>query len=157
MEISLLYTPMGKLDGSCKGFYLVQSRKQAITINSDLPDELQRVILPHELGHAVLHRHIAGKKGFLDFELFDETSHYEYQANIFAADYLIADEAVLEVLSAGLSFFAAARALRVPAELLDFKFRILKQKGYNLIDPPMMASSGFLKRVKTSIRSGLRG
>ncbi len=29
--------------------------------------------------------------------------------------------------------------LRVPAELLDFKFRVLKWKGYKLIEPPISA------------------
>lgn len=148
MKISLLYARMGTLDGACKGFYLVQSRRQAITINSDLSEGLQRVILTHELGHAVLHRNISAVKGFLDFELFDDTSQYEYQANIFAADYLMDDRDVLEVLNEDVSFFDAASTLRVPAELLDFKFRVLKRKGYKVIDPPMMANSDFLKRVK---------
>ena len=147
MKISLLYHSMGTFNGACKGFYLSQSRKQAITINSDLIEELQRIILMHEIGHSVLHRYIPGMKGFHDFNLFDETTLYEYQANIFAADYLIDDEKVLEVLNNDISFFGAASSLCVPAELLDFKFRVLKRKGYKIIDSPLDARSDFLKNV----------
>jgi len=44
MKISLLYQPMGLYKGACKGFYLQQSRKQAIVINSDLDEMLQQII-----------------------------------------------------------------------------------------------------------------
>lgn len=146
MKISLLYHPMGLYDGACKGFYIQQSRKQAIVINSDLEEELQRIILIHELGHAVLHKSVPGIKNFHDFNLFDETYHYEYEANIFAPDFLLDDEEVLKVLNDDISFFTAASTLYVPAELLDFKFRILKRKGYQVIDPPLNANSDFLKK-----------
>jgi len=54
---------------------------------------------------------------------------------------------VLELLSEDLSFFGAASLLGVPAELLDFKFRVLKRKGYKVIDPPLLAQANFLKKV----------
>lgn len=147
MGISLLFKSMGTGSTACKGFYILQSRKQAIVINGDLPEELQRIIAMHEIGHAVLHRKSSGLKNFHDFTLFDETSVYEYEANIFAADYLMEDDEVLEVLNDDISFFGAASKLNVPPELLDFKFRVLKRKGYQVIDPPLMAKGDFLKRV----------
>lgn len=60
MGILVLFQPMGTYTGACKGFFLSQSRMRSITINSDLPEPLQRVIAAHELGHAVLHRKEAG-------------------------------------------------------------------------------------------------
>jgi len=63
---------MGTDIESCKGFYFFQSRKQAIVINRDLPEELQRIILMHEIAHAVLHRKASGINAFHDFALFDE-------------------------------------------------------------------------------------
>jgi len=60
---------------------------------------------------------------------------------------LLSDDAVLELLSEDLSFFGAASLLGVPAELLDFKFRVLKRKGYKVIDPPLLAQANFLKKV----------
>lgn len=147
LKILLLYEPMGNYPEACKGFFLYNSRQPVITINSNLSEELQRIILAHEIGHAVLHRKTSGLKAFHDFALFDETSLYEYEANIFAADFLMDDDEVLNLLNEDLSFFGAARLLNVPAELLDFKFRVLKRKGYKVIDPPLTAHSNFLKNV----------
>jgi Zn-dependent peptidase ImmA (M78 family) len=55
----------------------------------------------------------------------------ENEANIFAAELLLDDKTVLEHLSEE-SFFEAASALYVPAALLDYKFMILRSKGYRL-------------------------
>jgi len=148
LGIIVLYESMGTYDGACKGFFLSQSRKRSITINCDLPKALQRIIATHELGHAVLHAKAAGVKAFHDFALFDDTSRMEYEANIFAAEFLMEDEDVLERLNDDISFFGAAAELRVPAELLDFKFRIMKRKGFMMIDPPFMSNSNFLKNVE---------
>lgn len=147
MGVLLLYEPMGVSSDACKGFYFRQSRTQVITVNSDLADELRRIILTHELGHAVLHGRSAGTRAFHDFTLFDETSVYEYEANIFAADFLMDDEKVLALLNGDISFFGAAADLCVPPELLDFKFRVLKRKGYKVVDPPILARGDFLKKI----------
>ena len=151
MGIILLYARMGTYPGACKGFFLAQSRKRSITVNSDLPEAIQRIIVTHELGHAVLHAKAVGVKAFHDFELFDSTSLMEYEANIFAAEFLMDDDDVLEKLNEDISFFGAASLLRVPPELLDFKFRLMKRNGYKLIDPPLMANSNFLKNVETEV------
>lgn len=73
------------------------------------------------------------------FALFDETSLCEYEANIISTECLMDDKDVLELLNDDLSFFEAASMLNVPAELLNFKFRILKRKGYKVIDPPIIS------------------
>ena len=59
-----------------------------------------------------------------------------------------ADGAVLEVLNRDTTFFTAAAKLTVPVELLDFKFRIMKWKGYKLSEPPMESRSDFLKNIE---------
>jgi Zn-dependent peptidase ImmA (M78 family) len=147
MKITVLFEPMGRNDSSCKGFFIVQSRMPLIIINSDLPSYIQRIIVTHELGHAVLHRKAAKVSAFHDFALFDNTSQMEYEANIFAAELLIEDRDILEILDDDISFFGAASSRLVPAELLDFKFRIMKKKGYKMIDPPLMANGDFLKNI----------
>ena len=147
MGISLIFSAMGAGEKTCKGFYLMQSRRQAIVVNSDLPEILQRIILVHEIGHAVLHRKSSGIRAFHDFALFDETSTYEYEANIFAAEFLMADGDVLALLNEDISFFAVASRLHVPAEMLDFKFRVLKRKGYQVTEPPIKAHADFLKKL----------
>lgn len=147
MGIFVLFEPMGSRMEDCKGFFLTQSRKKIITINADLPESLQRIICIHEVGHAVLHAKQAGVCAFHDFSLFDGTSRAEYETNMFSADYLLDDGVVLDMLNEDNFFFAAAARLRVPAELLDFKFRILKNKGYKL-ESPLVSDSCFLKNVQ---------
>jgi hypothetical protein len=53
----------------------------------------------------------------------------------------------LELLCGETSFFDAASELGVPPELLDFKFRVLKRKGYKVVDPPITARADFLKKL----------
>ena len=43
---------------------------------------------------------------------------------------------------------SAAAKLYVPIELLDFKFRVMKWKGYKLIEPPISARSNFLANME---------
>lgn len=148
MGIKVLYAPMGKGIECCKGFYLTHSRIHTMTINSDLSSDFQRIICSHELGHAVLHSKEAGVKAFHDFGLFDASSTFEYEANIFAAELLLEDEDVIERLNDDLSFFQAAAELRVPAEILDFKFRTMKWKGYKIREAPLLSPGNWLKDAK---------
>lgn len=147
MKIFLLHAPMGTAPDACKGFYLLQSRQQAIMLNSDLCEEMQNMVAAHEIGHVVLHRKASGISSFHDFTIFDKASVYEFEANIFAAELLLDDRSVLNLLYEELSFFGAASQLNVPPELLDFKCRILKYKGYKVIEPPLAANSSFLKKI----------
>ena len=81
---------------------------------------------------------------FQEIELFDMARPAEFEANIFAAEVLISDDEVLELLNDEYkSFFGVARELYVPAPLLDFKFRVLKHKGYR-IEPPLIATIALL-------------
>jgi len=72
----------------------------------------------------------------------------EYEANVFAAELLLKDEDVFELLNDDISFFSIASMLRVPSELLDFKFRVLKRKGYQFIESPLQAGSKFLRDIE---------
>lgn len=147
MDIILLSQPLGEEENSVKGFYFESHRIRTITVNSDLSEELQRIIAAHELGHAVLHR-TERVHGFNELWLFDEAADMEREANFFAAELLIDDEELLEILREGSTFFEAAARLRVPIELLDFKLRLMRDKGYELREAPMRAESGFLKGKK---------
>ena len=149
MGILILREPMGIFDGACKGFFLIQSRKKAIVINCDLPEAVQRIILAHELGHAVLHARKTGLNAFHDFCLFDPASIWEYEANIFAAEFLLEDGSVLEHINEDASFFEIAAMLNVPPELLDFKFKLMRERGYDLSESPLAANGDFLKNMNT--------
>lgn len=144
LKIHLLRYPMGQNADSCKGFFIINARKKLIAINSDLPEHIQRIICAHELGHAMLHTS-AAMCTFHDFAMFDETSRQEYEANVFASEFLLTDEDVLEELDTEQDFFGLASCLHVPPEMLDFKLRLMQKAGYH-IKAPYIAKSDFLKR-----------
>lgn len=152
MGILLLFRPFGTAPGAVKGFFLECSNVRSITVNSDLPVMIQRIIVAHELGHAVLHRN-SGVCAFHDIDLYDSISGIERDANFFAAEFLLSDDDVLEVLNRDGTFFTAAAELMVPAELLDFKFRILKWKGYQITGSPMAARSNFMRDMQIPYNS----
>lgn len=147
MKIIVSYEPLGLYEGCCKGFFIVHRRMKHITINSDLPEELQRVVLAHEIGHCVLHNSAGAMAAFHEMVLFDTVDFREYEANIFASELLLSDEDVLEALNDDLFFFQAASLLCVPAEMLDFKFRVMKRKGYKL-ESPIVSHGDFLKNIE---------
>jgi len=147
LGIKLIFQPMGKDPDAVKGFFLESKRIRTITVNSDLPEVIQRIIAAHELGHALYHR-ASGIHAFHDIVMFDENSALEKDANLFAAELMLSDSRVLDVLNRDTTFFSAAAMLYVPAELLDFKFRIMKWKGYKLIEPPISARSNFLRDIE---------
>ena len=147
MGIVLLFQPLGTAPDAIKGFYLESKRIKTITVNSDLPRVIQKIIVTHELGHAELHR-TNELCAFHDVAMFDESSMMEKEANLFAAEFLMDDKDVLSALNRDTTFFSAAAMLRVPAELLDFKFRVMKWKGYKMVEPPISSSSTFLRDLE---------
>ena len=145
-KIEILYASMGIHAGSCKGFYLVNCQCKVITLNCDLPENVQRIILAHELGHDVLHSHRAGISRFHEFAIMESSSGMEYEANVFASEFLIEDGAVIQSIKAYEGdFFRVASILGVPPEMLDFKLRLLGQEGYKF-QSPLTASGNFLRR-----------
>lgn len=150
MGILINLRPMGSSPKSAKGFFACNSRIPVITINSDLPGIVRRFILAHELGHAVLHAG-AGIRLFHDMVLFDEKEATEKEANLFAAEILLEDQEVISYLQGGMSFFETAAVLNVPAELLDFKLRMMRMKGCAPAEVPAAApvssKSTFLKNM----------
>lgn len=72
----------------------------------------------------------------------------EKEANLFAAEFLLDDQLVFEYLNSDTTFFAAAAEMFVPMELLDFKFRVMKWKGFKLMEPPISARSNFLRDME---------
>lgn len=145
LGIHVLKKAMGAFSGACKGFFICLNRIPYITVNSELSHELQQIIICHELGHAVLHRDYPEMMALHDVALFDDTSRFEYEANLFAAEYLLSDSDVLETMMAGMPLSSAAASLGVPMELLDFKWRAMEKRG---IAPaaPMMARGDFLRK-----------
>lgn len=147
MGIILLFQSMGKHEGAIKGFCMKCKRIRTITVNSDLSEIIQKIIVAHELGHATIHTG-NGVHTFHDIALFDQTTEMEREANLFAAEYMLEDKEVLDALNQDTTFFNVAAMLRVPMEMLDFKFRLMKWKGYKLIEPPIHARGDFMRNME---------
>jgi len=152
MGIKLIPLPLGTAADAIKGFYLENKRIKTITVNSDLPEVIQKIIIAHELGHAALHR-TSRLFAFHEVGLFDTSSGMEKEANLFAAELLLDDKEVLDTLNSDGTFFTAAAELYVPVELLDFKFRVLKWRGYKIMESPIMAHSNFLKDLEVPMNA----
>ena len=61
---------------------------------------MHRIVLLHEIGHAVLHRNEA--KLFSDLNLFHmKNDRMEYEANCFAAEVALPDDEVLNYIQEG--------------------------------------------------------
>lgn len=146
LHIPVQTEPLGTEPDACKGFLLKMQDVCVITVNADLDEDMQRIILAHELGHALLHKDTLPLSAYHDFSLFDKVTREEYEANLFAAELLLSDADVLNELNTDDFFFSAAARLRVPPELLDFKFRILKSRGVQL-EAPFCAGGDFLKNA----------
>ena len=128
-----------------KAYYFYQSHIRSIVLNWRVCESVRRILAAHELGHDRLHKEIALLKGFQELDLFCKAQPTEYEANLFAAELLVDDTALLGLLNdRERSFFDVAVELGVPAALLDFKFRILKYKGYR-IEPVYIANGDFLR------------
>lgn len=128
-----------------KAYYFYQSRINNIVIDENITEIFLPTLLAHELGHGMLHKKIAMMSGFQELEVLEKRADrpMEYEANLFAAELLLNDKTVLETLNE-YTFFETASILNVPAALLDFKFAILKAKGYRINDM-QFAKSSFLK------------
>lgn len=89
LKIKILYLDLVEI----KGIYKKVLTNKFIVINENLDDFCQRVVLAHELGHALLH-HSKEIQTLKDYDLFPRFSNrLEMEANKFAAE-LIIDEDV---------------------------------------------------------------
>ena len=85
------------------GAYTEILRQPVIFISKNLRRSMRSVVIAHELGHHFLHRKEAAEVGgFKEFEVFNMTkSNLEYEANIFAAQLLLPDDTVKEMVYNG--------------------------------------------------------
>jgi len=150
MGILLIRMELGIRPDAIKGFYREILRVRTIVVNSCLPDFIQKIIVAHELGHVVLHR-CNELHAFQGFNPGMESSLMEREANLFAAELLLDDEEVKDILRNSSSLQEAAARLYVPVELLQYKCRILKSTGYWLPEIPFTARADFLKNMPVPV------
>lgn len=117
--------------GGLKGFYICENGVRYIVVNEDLDEVMSRVVCAHELGHDVLHRELS-VGGIREGTMFLDSNKTEREANLFAAELLIPDKAILSELRFTNSPEAAAFELGVPVELLEYKLELLAHKGHDV-------------------------
>lgn len=88
-----------------------------IYINSDLEDNSAKVVMAHELGHAILH--VKENGAFMSSKTLLLTSKIEQQANLFAANLLITDDMLQEY--AGFTQEQFCSCTGYPKELLELR------------------------------------
>ena len=115
-----------------KGFYRVIQRNRFIFLNEKNSPQMNRIVCAHELGHDQLHREFAASNALQEFMLYDMNSIQEYEANVFAANLLLEDEAVLELVYDGYNIVQIAAELQSDVNLVALKVDYLIRKGHDL-------------------------
>lgn len=111
------------LKGGLNGCYQEKFGEQIIYLNSDLSYEEKIMVAAHELGHAILHK---GKNIlFLSNNTLAVKGKYERQANIFAAELLLADSIFKEYKGCTLEHIS--KCMCIPYKLVNYKAENLKK------------------------------
>lgn len=113
LKIEYIIGPMGKYSGC----YLYLKRHRCIFINEDLSDSDMRLVMAHELGHAILHK--SEDCYFIRNKTFLSTARIEKEANTFAAELLIPDSLIYE--NPGMTKNQLARLAGYNEKIMDFK------------------------------------
>lgn len=113
--IPIVTLPLGEIAGT----YMLLKRKRWIFINDNIPTDspLFRVVVAHELGHALLHR--KENCAFLKNKTLLLTSGIEREANLFAAHLLITDDLLKEYAGYTGEQFCAGTGF--PEEILNLR------------------------------------
>lgn len=117
-----------------KGAYKLILKNPFIFIKRDLSDSMKKIVLMHEIGHDRLHRDKADDcVGFAEYDIFDMLDHsMEYEANVFAAQFLISDEELYDCINCGYDIEKTACALGTDRNIVALKVDILKKQGAKL-------------------------
>lgn len=116
-----------------KGMYRVIKRNRYIILNSNLDEETANIVCGHEIGHDQLHRELAKGNGLLEFMLYNMTTRAEYEANVYAANLLLPDDDVLNLIfNYNYDAEQIARQMHTDINLVALKISHLNHRGYNL-------------------------
>lgn len=116
LNIGIAIVPLGEIAGN----YKLLKRKRWIFVNEDIADsQLFRVVVAHELGHAVLNR--KENCAFIKHKTLLLTSGIEREANQFAAYLLISDDMLEEY--AGCTEEQFCNCTGYPKELIELRLK----------------------------------
>lgn len=107
-----------ELDSSIWGYYHYFQRNKIIHLNCILDEDIIRIVLAHELGHALLH--VNSNCIFLQNNTFFVTNKLENEANLFAAELLLPDNLQYQYPEY-YTLDQIANAEKVPSEFVKLK------------------------------------
>lgn len=113
LGVVVRYDPLGQI----QGYYLKAGGIRVVVINSDLPEQLRRFILAHELGHIILHPY---STVFAMRHTLLVTDKQEVEADRFAIHLLLTDE-MLEA-NAHYTVDQWAGLFGLPREIIQLRF-----------------------------------
>jgi Zn-dependent peptidase ImmA (M78 family) len=116
LNITIITQPLGNV----WGMYKYIKKNKVIFINSALSEFEKRFVLTHEIGHAVLHPRSSCY--FINEHNYVSKIKSEYEANMFAAEFLIDDVTVDQFDLDGFSLEQLAKSYYVPVEIMKLKF-----------------------------------
>lgn len=130
-----------------KGYCAIMNKIQFVVINGNLKRSEQRVVAAHELGHLIRHKDdLKPGAAFKDHDIYNATGKKEREANLLAAEFLITDNDVLDLMQPSDSnFFTVASQLHVPAPFFAFKLYSMVQRGFAMRVPVDLDSSFLAK------------
>lgn len=106
-----------------EGCYMFLKNHRYIFIRNDLLDAEMRMVMAHELGHAILHR--KNNCYFIRNKTLLLNSKIEKEANLFAAELLIPNEIILENYNYTVSQFS--KMLGYDEQLVELRLESYQQ------------------------------
>ncbi len=130
------------------GMYTYLWKHRMIFLNDRLDDDLEQMVIAHEIGHDQRHRELAAKSGLQEFSLFRmNNSIIEYEANAFAAHLLLDSDEVCSYAKQNYDVVQTSAAMNSDVNLMLIKLREMINLGYDL-SVPFEHDSRFFKEIR---------
>lgn len=112
---------IGQLGTPC-GCYMFLKNHRCIFLNENLSDNEMKLVMSHELGHAVMHRKT--NCYFIRNKTFLLDSKIELEANTFAINLLIPDDTIMEIIdNPNCTLEYVSRVLGYNQKLIELRLR----------------------------------
>lgn len=140
LHINLFYHNLYNI---LKGYYIFYNKQHNIVINNTISKNEQRIVLGHELGHAIEHASLS--QAFTESRIGINGDKLEFEANLFCSELLIPDEEILSLINYEYSFGSICEELGFPPWLIDCKLHMLIYKGHKELHYLYIANKNSIK------------